>query len=447
VLGGLALACQGSSGSATSGSTTSGAGKPGSGSAGSENGPKVCEDCADAATPGCGDDCVPKEKVPLLLQFDEIALPKNVDYITDFAFIPGTMQALVTTKDGRVVHLDVRDDTTKKLGEFQLDDVYDVEDCGLISLALDPDFDQNGFVYLGYCTSIRASGVYRVQFGDDYGAIPDTLTEIVSVAADPVKADRERPWHNVGAINFGPKKELWVAFGEKTRYTPASDPTNDLGSLLRIVPNRDPNGSGFTPAPDNPFIGSDKNSEAIYAYGLRSPWRGAIDHLGRYFIGDVGSNVAEEIDMVDAPGLNFGWPDSEGPCEKDCEGVVDPIVSYDRETDNPYILDDPDVNPLGQRVVQVGVEYEDQGNDRYDSRLQHRLIYGEFCAGWIRALKVSAAGAVVEDKYIGHMNHLSAWRQGEDGYLYATTYGRCQTNDEHPSDQPSRFFRAVASDD
>jgi glucose/arabinose dehydrogenase len=411
-------------------------------------------DSAEAGSPACerdevasNDDCVAKADLPLELRFQEIALPDDLDFITDFAFVPGTAEAFVTTKDGRVVHVELREDRARQLGEFRIEQVYDAEDCGLIALALDPDFDENGFAYVGFCTGIRESGVYRVNLGVDYDAVPSTLAEIVSVAASPVDADRERPWHNVGSLDFGPEKELWVAFGDKTRFTPASDPGNHLGSLLRIVPNRDPDGSGFTPHPDNPFIGSDEYSEAIYAYGLRSPWRLAIDHRGRAFVGDVGSNVAEEINLVDAPGLNFGWPDSEGPCEQDCDDVVDPLLSYDREFDHPYVLDDEDVNPLGTRVVQVGVEYEDRGNDRYSTRLQHRLIYGEFCIGWLRALGVSAAGKIVEDTYIGHMNHVSAWRQGEDGYLYASTYGRCQTNRENPSDEPSRFFRAVASDD
>lgn len=409
---------------------------------------------ADRPTEPCREDeatldgeCVAKADLPLELRFEPIALPEGLDLVTDFAFLPGQMEALVTTKDGRVVHLDVRERRARELGSFRIEQVYDPEDCGLISLALDPGFDENRFVYLGFCTGIRASGVYRVELHDDYDRAPETLTEIVSVAASAVDADRERPWHNVGALDFGPDGELWVAFGDKVRFSPASDPSNELGSLLRIIPNRDADGSGFTPHPDNPFIGSDRYSEAVYAYGLRSPWRLAVDHLGRAFIGDVGSTVAEEINLVDAPGLNFGWPDSEGRCEEDCEGVVDPIVSYDREFDHPYVLDDPDLNPLGKRVVHVGIEYEDRGNDRYSTRLQHRLIYGEFCMGWLRALQVSAAGKVVEDRYIGHMNHVSAWRQGADGYLYASTYGRCQTNQENPSDEPSRFFRAVASDD
>jgi hypothetical protein len=248
-------------------------------------------------------------------------------------------------------------------------------------------------------------------------------------------------------LSFGPDGALWVPFGDKTRFDPAADPGSALGSLLRIIPNREIDGSGYAPHPENPFIGHAEYSEAVYAYGLRSPWRATVDHLGRAFIGDVGSDVAEEIDLADAPGQNFGWPDSEGPCELGCDNVVDPILDYDRSFDHRYVLDDPDPNPLGVRVVHVGVEYVDRGNDRYSSRMNHRVIYGDTCLGWIRALEVSPAGKVVHDAHIGHLNHLSAWRQGEDGYLYASTYGRCQTNRDNPSDEPSRFFRAVASDE
>jgi hypothetical protein len=236
---------------------------------------------------------------------------------------------------------------------------------------------------------------------------------------------------------------MWVAFGDKVRSKQAQDPTNPLGALLRIVPNREAEGSGYTPAPGNPFTGSDGHP-AVYAIGLRSPWRGALDRLGRYVLGDVGSDHYEEVNLIDTSGQNLGWPIAEGPCTDDCEGLLDPVTSWSRSLDHPYVLDDRDPNAINARAVNVGVEYVDRGNDRYSGRLTNRVVYGDACVGWIRALSISRDRHVTRDDHVGHLNHVAAWRQAEDGYLYAVTYGRCQTDRAHDSDAPSRLHRAVA---
>jgi glucose/arabinose dehydrogenase len=68
---------------------------------------------------------------------------------------------------------------------------------------------------------------------------------------------------------------------------------------------------------DNPFVGARTfNGEAVdpaavrtefWAVGLRNPWRMAFDPpTGRLWVGDVGQNSAEEIDIV-VRGGNYGW--------------------------------------------------------------------------------------------------------------------------------------------
>jgi hypothetical protein len=236
---------------------------------------------------------------------------------------------------------------------------------------------------------------------------------------------------------------LWVAFGDKVRFEVAQDTTNHLGALLRIVPSREPTEGGFVPASGNPFLGDGQDSGAVYAYGLRSPWRGTLDHLGRYFIGDVGSDFHEEIDMVQAPAENFGWPIAEGPCTMGCTGLTDPLTSWSRSLDHPYVLDDSEANPIPGRVANVGVEYVGNGGDPYGGRLHHRVLFSDFCVGWVRALEVDDSGELVSDEYVGHLNHASSWRQHGDGYLYVMTYGRCQTDRENVSDATSHLYRVV----
>ena len=68
---------------------------------------------------------------------------------------------------------------------------------------------------------------------------------------------------------------------------------------------------------NNPFYdGAGPNMDAIWAYGLRNPFRFSFDTAtGRMYIGDVGGNetaTATEEVHVGVAGANYGWPICEG---------------------------------------------------------------------------------------------------------------------------------------
>jgi glucose/arabinose dehydrogenase len=66
---------------------------------------------------------------------------------------------------------------------------------------------------------------------------------------------------------------------------------------------------------DNPFVGNPAYAQAIWALGLRNPWRFSFDaSSGALWIGDVGQYRREEIDYMGkgVKGVNFGWDRYEG---------------------------------------------------------------------------------------------------------------------------------------
>ena len=90
---------------------------------------------------------------------------------------------------------------------------------------------------------------------------------------------------------------------------------------------------------DNPFVDVEGADPTIWALGLRNPWRFSFDRQsGALFIGDVGQNAIEEIDLQPAAstgGENYGWSCMEGDAVvgyNPCDGspLTGPILSFSR---------------------------------------------------------------------------------------------------------------------
>ncbi|MGF1514909.1 MAG: Calx-beta domain-containing protein [Elainellaceae cyanobacterium] len=122
--------------------------------------------------------------------------------------------------------------------------------------------------------------------------------------------------HSIGDLEFGADGYLYLSNGDGTSYNFADprtvrvqDVNNLSGKVLRIDPIT---GDGVA---SNPFYNGDVDSNAskVFYYGMRNPFRVAIDPVtDRPVIGDVGWNSFEEINTGVA-GSNFGWPYLEGP--------------------------------------------------------------------------------------------------------------------------------------
>jgi len=164
-------------------------------------------------------------------------------------------------------------------------------------------------------------------------------------------------------------------------------------------------------------------SPLVYAYGLRSPWRGYHDSRGRYLVGDVGPGTAEELNLVTAPGQNFGWNGSRvGPCNN-CGNVVNPISTY-RVSNDPYEgQGDERLESRPRRSIWVGAQYQDCGNDRYNGTMTGVYLFGDLFAGWVRGAVIDDNGRKVADRHLASQSALSSFAQGPDGYLYAAKFG------------------------
>jgi hypothetical protein len=330
--------------------------------------------------------------------------------VTDLASHDGMLYA--ADLDGRIAVFDF--ETGERQGLMELD-VFVDRSCGLLSLAFDPDFDENGLLYFGACASIETSGIYRVTVDRTDWSVSDRVTIV-----EGTWPDAWSPFHNIGWIEFDDEGYLFGLFGEKNRGRFAKQLDTVLGKAVRILPSKAPGEGGYTAHPDNPFVGTD-GLDAIYATGLRSPWTGAFDAAGNLWVGDVGAGLYEEINVVTRGG-NYGWPDVEGPCDGPCDGTIGPIASWGHNSVHPYFVDDVDIEVTTFRTSWVAAGPRDPS--AYDGRLAGRVLFGDLCMGFTRSAAVDESGQLVVDEPLGHLTP-GAFVDGPNGHLYASTLDGC----------------------
>ncbi|MDO7852484.1 InlB B-repeat-containing protein [Hymenobacter convexus] len=246
------------------------------------------------------------------------------------------------------------------------------EDHGLLGFALDPNFDTNGYFYLLYVVdrhyllnfgtasySATANDYYSATIGrlTRYTAVPSGTGYTVNPASRLVLLGATKTTgipstfdgHVTAALAFGTDGTLLIATGDGAH--PFQDMGNynlsyaaqaladgiitakeNVGSLraqlvdclngkiLRINPAT---GAGV---PSNPFYDAANPSAArsrVWALGFRNPFRmtlkpgtGSTDpaagNPGTIYLGDVGAATWEEVDVIDRPRVNCGWPLFEG---------------------------------------------------------------------------------------------------------------------------------------
>ncbi len=203
------------------------------------------------------------------------------------AFLPdGT--ALVTDRDDGTVHAISRSHQVREVGT--VDGVVKGAEAGLLGIAVSPDFADGHHVYVYYSAPDDNRVAELTYHKGELEGQRDILAGIP-----------RGPFHNGGALTFGPDGMLYVGTGDAMDHPGAQRLDYLGGKILRITPEG-------KPAPGNPFT----KAPLVYSYGHRNLEGLAFDHGGHLWESEFGENTWDEFNLI-TKGGNYGWPDVEGP--------------------------------------------------------------------------------------------------------------------------------------
>jgi len=298
-----------------------------------------------------------------------------------------------------------------RLGGSFLDVSGKVSCCGeqgLLSMAFAPDYARSGRFYVDYTDRSGNTNIVQYRRSGPNRANANSARRVLFQHQPEAN-------HNGGLVKFGPDRKLYVGFGDGgggddqhgARGNAQSLGTL-LGKVLRIAPRAN---GGYTVPADNPFVGRAGARREIFDYGLRNPWRFSFDRkTGDMVIGDVGQNQVEEVDFArsgHAGGINYGWRPFEGrrvnfPGES-APGAVPPVLQYSHSSGGcsitgGYVVRDPKLTGFAGRY-----------------------LYGDYCDGRIRAVRVGPGSAHGDRKAAPNVPQLSSFGEDTAGHVYVVS--------------------------
>jgi glucose/arabinose dehydrogenase len=281
---------------------------------------------------------------------------------------------------------------------------------GLLGTAFHPNYEENGYFYVDYVTANPLRTVVsRYSVNPSNPDQSDKDSEFIILEIDQPFSN-----HNGGQLAFGADGFLYVGLGDGGSgvgsggdpYGNAQNKSSLLGKILRIDVNSPSEGKNYSIPADNPFTGNTLGyREEIYANGFRNPWRFSFDSVtGELWVGDVGQNEREEIDVVEK-GDNCGWKVMEGtlcyspPSGCNQTGLKLPVWEYSHDQGNAII---------------GGYVYHATKLTDFDGA----YFYGDYGTGKIWALWYNATGNSTNILLADMTTSIASFGVDESGEIY-----------------------------
>jgi len=275
---------------------------------------------------------------------------------------------------------------------------------GLLDVALHPDYEENGWIYITYSSPQgnergANTALMRARLNEDHSSLTD---QEVLYKAVP---NTTRGQHFGSRIAFDDEGYLYFSIGDRgNRDVNPQDINRDGGKIYRLNPD------GSIPE-DNPFVNEDGAVKAIYSYGHRNP-QGMDTHpeTGEIWTHEHGPRGGDEVNLV-KKGENYGWPIiSFGINYSGTEFAEDTARAGMMQPDWYW---DPSIAPSGMEFVT---------GDTYPEWKGHLLV-GSLKFNYLVLCRMENNTITGEELLFEGIGRVRSVEQGPDGYIYVGTEG------------------------
>jgi len=318
------------------------------------------------------------------------------------AFLPDGRK-LVTEKAGRlrIIEADGKLNPEPVKGTPA---IIDHGQGGLMEVAVHPDYEKNGWIYLGFADGTRDGGKVK------------TITAYVrGKLKDGQWTDQEQIWkadpkfYTDAGVHFGTrlvfdKGYIYFPVGERGGRMEAQDVANAKGKIFRLfddgrVPEDNPKFEGKTPVP------------GLWTYGHRNPQGLDIDPRdGSIYDTEHGPRGGDELNWIQ-PGHNYGWPVI--TYGMDYNGTPISDKTTEEGMDQPVIYWQPSIAACGLSFYR-GDKFPEWKND---------LFAGALAQQEVRRLRLNDHKVVEQEVILKNIGRIRDVTDAPDGFIYVILNG------------------------
>ena len=273
---------------------------------------------------------------------------------------------------------------------------------GLLDVAIDPDYANNGWIYLAYSHVLKNEGGQR----------PPAMTRIVRgkiknnswvdeevLFEAPHETYRTTRHHYGCRIVFDPDGYLYFAIGERGYQDMAQDFTLPNGKVHRIYPD------GTVPT-DNPFYNEKNSIKSLYSLGNRNIQGMAIHPVtGELWATEHGPMGGDELNLIKS-GKNYGWP----------------VITYGRNYNGTIITEETRKEGMEQPNYYWKPSTAVCGLDFYRGDLfpkwKNKLLVGALKYEQVSLLDIESDRVMHEEVILKNQGRVRDVSTGPDGAIY-----------------------------
>jgi len=347
------------------------------------------------------------EKPPIAKEIETLDYILNVEIFAEGLEVPWAIDfldkntALITERPGRL--------RVVKNGKLQTEPVKNTPKVlnegqgGLLDVAIDPDYQENGWIYLAYS---------HVLEGNYEGERPPAMTRIVRGKIEnntwtnqevlfeaPHETYRTTRHHYGCRIVFDPWGYLYFCIGERGYGYQAQDYKLPNGKVHRIWKD------GSIPE-DNPFVVEEGAIPSLYTLGNRNIQGMAIHpQTGQLWATEHGPMGGDELNLIEW-GKNYGWE----------------TITYGKNYNGTVITEQTHKPGMEQPVLYWKPSIAVCGLDFYRGDLfkkwKNKLMVGALKYEEVRLLQIEGDHVVHQEVIVKNQGRVRDVSTGPDGAIY-----------------------------